>query len=53
MGRKYNYHTINLQKELAEKIQEAVDSGKHGYISIPDFVRAAVRAKLRELGYLV
>lgn len=51
--RKYNYHTVNLPESLAEKIDEVIRSGKHGYTSIPDFVKAAVRRYLRELGYLV
>lgn len=51
--RKYKYHTVNLPDSLAQKIEEVIASGKHGYTSIPDFVKAAVRAYLRELGYLV
>lgn len=51
--RKYNYHTVNLPESLAEKIDEVIRSGKHGYTSIPDFVKASVRRYLRELGYLV
>ncbi|MCK4266027.1 MAG: hypothetical protein KAX31_02030 [Thermoplasmata archaeon] len=37
---------------IAEKIDEVIDSGKHGYASIPDFVKEATRRYLRELGYL-
>jgi len=37
---------------LADKVSEAIVSGKHGYHSIPDFVKEAVRRQLRELGYL-
>ncbi len=51
--RKYEYHTVNLPKHLAAKIQEAIDSGEHGFTAIPEFVRAAVRDKLRELGYII
>jgi metal-responsive CopG/Arc/MetJ family transcriptional regulator len=48
--RKYKYHTVNLPESLAKKIE--VGSGNHGYTSIPDFVKTAVRRYLRELGYL-
>jgi len=50
--KKYRYHTVNLPMILADKISEAIASGKHGYYSIPDFVKEAVRRQLRELGYL-
>ncbi len=43
---------MNLPEPLAEKIREVIRSGKHGYTSIPEFVRSAVRKYLRELGYL-
>jgi Arc/MetJ-type ribon-helix-helix transcriptional regulator len=52
-SRKYRYHTVNLPESLAKKIEEVIESGKHGYTSIPDFVKTAVRRYLRELGYLV
>ncbi len=51
--RKYNYHTVNLPESLAEKIKEVIESGSHGYTSIPDFVKSAVRRYLRDLGYLM
>jgi Arc/MetJ-type ribon-helix-helix transcriptional regulator len=51
--RKYKYHTVNLPESLAKKIEEVITSGKHGYTSIPDFVKTAVRKYLRDLGYLV
>jgi len=52
-SRKYKYHTVNLPESLAKKIEEVIESGKHGYTSVPDFVKAAVRMYLRELGYLL
>jgi len=52
-NRKYKYHTVNLPESLAKKIEEVITSGKHGYTSIPDFVKTAVRKYLRDLGYLV
>ncbi len=51
--KKYRYHTINLPISLAEKIEEVIASGRHGYTSIPEFVKDAVRRYLRELGYLL
>jgi Arc/MetJ-type ribon-helix-helix transcriptional regulator len=50
--RRYKYHTVNLPDSLAALIGEVVESRKHGYTSIPDFVKEAVRRYLRELGYL-
>lgn len=52
-SRKYKYHTVNLPKTLADKVEEVISNGSHGYTNVPDFVRAAVRRYLRELGYLV
>ena len=52
-SRKYRYHTVNLPESLAKKIEEVIESGNHGYTSIPDFVKAAVRRYLRELEYLI
>jgi len=51
-NRKHRYYTINLSKNLADKIKEVIDSGEHGYTGIPDFVKEAIRRYLRELGYL-
>jgi len=51
--KKYKYHTVNLPENLTVKIEEVIVSGKHGYTSVPDFVKSAVRRYLRELGYLV
>lgn len=51
--KKYKYHTVNLSELLVIKIKEVIASGKHGYTSIPDFVKESVRKHLRELGYLV
>ena len=51
--KKYKYHTVNLPESLANKIQDVIDSGEHGYTSIPDFVKASVRRYLRDLEYLI
>ena len=49
---KYKYHTVNMPLVLAEEIEEVIASGKHGYTSIPDFIKEATRRYLRELGYI-
>ena len=50
--RKIKHHTINLSLVIADKINEVVASEKHGYGTVPEFVREATRKYLRELGYL-
>jgi len=52
-GRKYKYHTVNMPKILADEIEKVVESGKHGYTTVPEFVKEATRRYLRELGYLI
>ncbi len=49
---KHKYHTLNVPRILAEKIEVVLASGKHGYTSVPDFVKEAIRRYLRELGYI-
>ncbi len=49
---KYRHHTVNMPKILADKIEEVVASDKHGFTSVPDFIKEATRRYLRELGYL-
>ena len=51
--KKYRYHTVNLPEALAKRIEEVIASRKHGYTSIPEFVKDAVRRYLRDLGYLL
>jgi len=43
---------VNLPIILAEKINEVVESRKHGYLGVTDFVIDAVRRRLNELGFL-
>ncbi len=49
---KQKHHTVNVPQILAEKIEEVITSGKHGYTNFPDFVKEATRRYLRELGYI-
>jgi metal-responsive CopG/Arc/MetJ family transcriptional regulator len=46
------YTSISIPESLAQKIDEVIKSGKHGYQNRPDFVLDAIRKRLRELGYL-
>ncbi|MGQ9680499.1 MAG: hypothetical protein ACUVV4_07020 [Candidatus Bathyarchaeia archaeon] len=39
VSRGYRDHTVNLPESLTKKIEEVISSGKHGYTSIPDFVK--------------
>jgi len=41
-----------MPKILADKIEEVIASDKHGFTSVPDFIKEATRRYLRELGYL-
>lgn len=43
--------TIKLPRELVDKIDNLVSSGKYGYTSRGDFVADAVRRRLEELDY--
>lgn len=51
-ARKYKYHTVNVPLVLADKINKVIESGEHGYTSVPEFVKESTRRYLRELGYL-
>jgi len=50
--KKYRYHTVNLPENLTSLILEVIASGKHGYTSVPEFTKEAVRRYLRDLGYI-
>ncbi len=49
---KKRYHTVNVPMHLADKVKEVIDSDKHGYTNVPDFIKEATRRYLRELGYI-
>ncbi len=46
------YVYIAIPQELAEKIDEVINSERFGYRSRGEFVVEAVRKRLEELGYL-
>ncbi len=46
------YRTISIPEELYLIVEEIVKSGKGGYVSVGEFIKEALRDKLRELDYL-
>jgi len=48
MARK-GYTTIALPNILIDKIEEIVKNKKHGYISKPEFIKEAIREKIRTI----
>mgnify|MGYP000680998150 CR=1 FL=1 len=50
---KKGYRTVTIPEELYEIIREIVKNRKkYGYGNVSEFVRDALRRRLRELGYL-
>ncbi len=43
------YRSVRLPEELIEEIEKVIRSGKHGYKSIAEFIKEAVREELREV----
>jgi len=52
VDRKYRYRAVNLPVGLADIIRKTIESDRHGYTTIPEFVKESIRRYLRELGYL-
>lgn len=48
MGRK-GYTTIALPNVLIEQVEELIKSRKYGYVSKPEFIKEAIREKLRAI----
>ena len=48
MARK-GYSTVALPNILMDKIEEIIKNKNHGYISKPEFIKEAIREKLRGL----
>ena len=46
MARK-GYTTIALPNILIDRIEETINNKKHGYISKPEFIKDAIREKLK------
>lgn len=51
-GRKA-YQAVNIPRPMYEAIRNLVENGKlaGGYVSADDFIRDAIRRRLRDLGY--
>jgi len=49
MGNKDDYIATKIPIELVKEIQVILNNGKHGYKSLMEFVRDAVRRRLDEL----
>ena len=45
-----DYITVSLPRKLIGKIERIIDSGETGYTSKADFIKDAIRIRLRELG---
>ena len=43
------YTTIALPNILVEQIEEIIKNKKYGYISKPEFIKEAIREKIRNL----
>ena len=43
------YRSVRLPEELIEQIEDVIKSGKYGYKSIAEFIKAAVREELKDL----
>lgn len=43
------YTTIALPNVLIEQINEIIKNQKHGYISKPEFIKEAIRDKIKTL----
>lgn len=41
--------SVRLPEELIEQIEDVIKSGKYGYKSIAEFIKAAVREELKDL----
>ncbi len=47
---KSTHITVSISRKLIEKIDEVVDSGETTYTTRSDFIKDALRIRLRELG---
>ena len=43
------YTTIALPNILIDQIEEIIKDKKHGYVSKPEFIKEAIREKMRSL----
>lgn len=45
------YSTIALPNILLDRVEEIIKNKKNGYVSRPEFIKEAIREKLRSLGW--
>ncbi|MFW9989968.1 MAG: ribbon-helix-helix domain-containing protein [Candidatus Odinarchaeota archaeon] len=45
-----DYITVSLPRNLIDKVEELINSGEIAYTSKADFIKDAIRMKLRDLG---
>jgi len=43
------YVTIALPKIIIEQVEEIIKDKKHGYVSRPEFIKEAIREKVRSM----
>lgn len=43
------YRSVRLPEELIEQVEEVIRSGKYGYKSIAEFIKAAIRDELKDV----
>ena len=52
MENKQSTHiTVSISRKLIERIDEVIESGKTTYTTRSDFIKDALRKRLRELGF--
>ena len=47
------YINISIPKELIKKVDNLIEKGEYGYTSRAEFIKEAIREKLKSLGKLV
>jgi len=47
------YVSVSIPKSLIDKIDEVIESNEFGYSSRAEFMKEAVREKLKQLGKLI
>lgn len=46
------YTTIALPNVLIEQVERIINNKKHGYVSKPEFIKEAIREKIRNMSEL-
>ncbi|MFQ5951732.1 MAG: ribbon-helix-helix domain-containing protein [Candidatus Geothermarchaeales archaeon] len=45
------YSAVSLPEDLLERVRQVIESERGGYSSIAEFVKEAIRLRLKELGF--